>query len=578
MYRERKSTLRLMYDLERKYYVYVLMDPRVPGPFVYGSQSFEYLPFYIGKGTGYRMTAHFTEAKRVMGELAARVPSLADPLVPPSGVLFNAKEEQKLVRIIDIMKSTGGKPVAKKIKTGINEFESFELEASMIALIGRRQKGMGPLTNENDGEQFVGARPIKLKTFGGMNNVRAEGEPSVYTQHGRKECSPRVILNADVTAGGRILKRTGRRLFVPLPGAHSLWSNHHCMLAVADGKLYRINGTTPVEIATISDPDARVYFVEVEGKVYFANENCHGIFNPATNQVEDWGTEVPPTPVGVATSGSGGLEEGMYAIAYTYANSDGLHGLSSEIALVPVLSEGTITLSNRPESAHVWISDPDSDKLYYLGGEDTISATYVGGDVLQTIGYMPIPNMTCLARAYGRTWGVDGKLLRYSDPYRSDLFSPESYLEFDEEPVMVAPVYFGGEAGTANSTTGGLYVGFETHTLFLAGADPKLMAQRQVGPGVVKGTLAYCNNVPQLGNNVPIWVAKDGIVAGTTGGTVVNMTSDKVKFNPGNMGASLGRTNNGEFQFLSNFKRGDNGEVGFGDEVTTEVIRNGKVI
>ena len=37
--------------MEKKYYVYIYIDPRKPGKFKYGEYEFDYEPFYIGKGS-----------------------------------------------------------------------------------------------------------------------------------------------------------------------------------------------------------------------------------------------------------------------------------------------------------------------------------------------------------------------------------------------------------------------------------------------------------------------------------------------------------------------------------------------
>ena len=39
------------------HYVYVYLDTRKPGKYVYEDLEFEYEPFYIGQGTKYRYTS-----------------------------------------------------------------------------------------------------------------------------------------------------------------------------------------------------------------------------------------------------------------------------------------------------------------------------------------------------------------------------------------------------------------------------------------------------------------------------------------------------------------------------------------
>jgi hypothetical protein len=43
---------------EKKYYVYVYLDPRKKGNFVYGEYNFDYEPIYICKGTRNRINHH----------------------------------------------------------------------------------------------------------------------------------------------------------------------------------------------------------------------------------------------------------------------------------------------------------------------------------------------------------------------------------------------------------------------------------------------------------------------------------------------------------------------------------------
>lgn len=119
-------------------YVYCLLDPRKPGNYTYGKYRFEYLPFYVGKGTGNRGNVH----------------------VRPSQWQYNTYKG----RIIAKLKRLDMKPIVHIVKSDIGEDRALRLEQRVIKIIGRADVSKGPLSNRCDGgEGCKGAKWTKAK-------------------------------------------------------------------------------------------------------------------------------------------------------------------------------------------------------------------------------------------------------------------------------------------------------------------------------------------------------------------------------------------------------------------------------
>jgi hypothetical protein len=108
---------------ENKFYVYVLLDPRKPGKYIFENIEFEYEPFYIGKGHGYRNVTSSKETNK------------------------QTKKGNK-IKAID---KAGYLPVIHKLNENLEECKSLELEKYYVNLIGRSDLGLGPLANHTDG-------------------------------------------------------------------------------------------------------------------------------------------------------------------------------------------------------------------------------------------------------------------------------------------------------------------------------------------------------------------------------------------------------------------------------------------
>ena len=411
---------------------------------------------------------------------------------------------------------------------------------------------------------------IQINAFTGMQNIKkSEG---LFVKKGVAE--PRIILNANCSEEGRLTKREGYTEVAALTNGHSLWSGATCILVMDGTTLKRLTGGTLTTIEDIGGLVAPMAYSEVADLVYLSNQYYNGIFNPATNTLSAWGITLPVGPVISSTSGS--LPAGIYHVCFTQTSGNDISG-NGPISQITLSSEGGISIGNRPSGAVVWCTDPNGDIFYRIGETGTIvNITTV--EPLPSLFCSPPPYLTCICHAFGRMWGARDNILYYSEPFHLDWWKlGANRFEFATDITLIAKVKTG------------LFVGCEDRTYCLLGTKPEEMHQLDVGAGAVPGTLAYCNDIIELGDtisppekkhaSVPVWVSQEGVVAGNPVGRLFSLSQQKVKFVPGNIGASLYRKKDGQFQFLTSFpKGGEQDGLGMSDDATVEVIRNGVVI
>jgi len=142
--------------MENIFYTYIYLDPRKSGSFQYGKYTFDYEPFYVGKGHGHQHTTHLRE-------------------VINKNINHNSNTFKK-DKIIDILNESF-KPVIIKVEKNLAEEMAFDLEIWLIWAIGRINLGSGPLTNMTDGglgfygQCFSGQYRERLKIVtAGKNN------------------------------------------------------------------------------------------------------------------------------------------------------------------------------------------------------------------------------------------------------------------------------------------------------------------------------------------------------------------------------------------------------------------------
>lgn len=138
------------------YYVYIYLDPRKSGEYVYGDYKFDYEPFYVGKGKENRYLEHLRPSRLNRG--------------------VNLIKENKLKKIL----SLGLTPIIVKIKEALTQEDSLLFEKELIEIIGRITKKSGPLTNMSDGgdgnsrvvsDSFRLAQSFRMKKYYDENPI-----------------------------------------------------------------------------------------------------------------------------------------------------------------------------------------------------------------------------------------------------------------------------------------------------------------------------------------------------------------------------------------------------------------------
>lgn len=407
---------------------------------------------------------------------------------------------------------------------------------------------------------------ININGFSGANNIIGR----FYS--GKDVAEPKIILNADVDAAGGLAVRKGKTLHVNLPGVHSLWAGNICCLAVAGNVLYRIQNGTAISICSIAGPRYPMSYIDVEDRVYYSSKYAQGIFNPVTGTSSSWGVLQPPGAM--LLSGNGNLAPGTYHICMTNVVNGELSG-NGAISQITLAAEGGIQILNRPAGALIWVTDSDEYLFYLVGAVDTI-VDLPTVEPLPSFLCSPPPYLENLCYAFGRIWGSNGSDVYYSQPFKFGWFKVSNKFSFDSNITLIAKV------------PTGLFIGMEDRTRFLAGTEPEQMVQSDAGAGSIKNTLAYCNNMPELGwtlgtpekdfTDVPLWLTTEGIVVGNGSGKFFNITKNKIKMSIPQQGASLYRNLEGKIQFLTSFKKGTIGSgAGFSDADTDAVFKDGEI-
>lgn len=379
-------------------------------------------------------------------------------------------------------------------------------------------------------------KPVRIAGFRGMANFPVT--PAALTDD-RLFVTPQILLNADPTDGGVLIRRSGYRKICRLNGCHSLWSDGDVVLFVApkNGQpcLYRLFGDTPQEIGPAGGPPAaRMSYAAVGEVVYLSNGHWTGAYEVDRNLLRNWGLSLPPAPAIATTDGN--LPPGRYKLCYTYYRDGRLSGNGPVTQVEYHGDTFGVRLLSPPEDVWCWITQPNGGDFYLapVNEDHTITEPYYT-QPLPTFNVIPPPPFRDLTAVSGRIWGCHGKTLFYSHEFRYEDFSVFNTIPFDEELVLLAPI------------SDGIFVCSRNTTWLLKGHDPAKMSIDVVGEGAIPGTLTYAlleSGGYEISRKwsqkpTPIWADRNGLVAGSATGHLVHLTKNRLRFWPMSKGAAV---------------------------------------
>lgn len=403
---------------------------------------------------------------------------------------------------------------------------------------------------------------MKIERFTGINNR----QPVDRIRETDAGMPVRDAVNVDLSASGTFQRRPGYEQVITMANCRDLREVKGGALFASGDRLYRFDGTTTTEVATLASPFARVAYADSPLGTIWSDGFTLNIYSGTSKKL----TPAVPNPVPVASASVlGSLTAGTYGVFFTSIRSDGQQSAPTFPQYITVPSNGSIQVSasGHTERIAVFITAVDGE-MFYREGSIEVGQTSAVFPVLsgagQPIRYEPISDLPpgqILAVDSGRLLSADGPYLFYSLPWNMGLYRPaKDFIPFPEDITLIAP------------SEGGVYLCTTSKTYWLPGGDISKADLSDIAPyGAIKGTLSEVPNSLDL-----MWFSPRGPVRASPGGQIALVQDQQIAFSADTQaqGAAMYREQNGLRQFVAALtKQTSSSGAVFGSYMDAEVIK-----
>lgn len=239
------------------YCVYIYLDPRKKGNYIFNNLTFDYEPIYVGKGKLDRPKRHLFLYKKL-----------------------DNRFYQKLNSIIN----QGYKPLYQILKKDLLEEQSFQEEKDIIKLIGRIENG-GTLLNHSDGGEGQSGYKHKEETKSKISKSLLENEQwkeTMKSEDYRKKLSESLIGHEGYGKGISRDEETKRKISETIKYRNKIYGTRK---HTEESKLKMSN-----KRQGINNSNSKIYEIKKDDKILFFNgrtelKNFTDIFNKENNLI-----------------------------------------------------------------------------------------------------------------------------------------------------------------------------------------------------------------------------------------------------------------------------------------------------